>query len=133
MELAKIMCYNTHMKPSMYARYKLELENVYTIETDYGFCNYKVESINEASVEIYLQEVYVLPECRGNRKASVFADLSIKDAENRFKVPVSTIYTTVAVAGNNVEKSLRAITDYGFKLCAANTELIYFKKGILHE
>lgn len=117
-------------KKSLYAQYKEEIENVYTIEEEYGFSNYKVEINEQDKFEIYIEEIYVVPELRGINKAEKLSDLVVKDAEKRFNNKVTRIYGSVALKANNTNKSLRAMTDFGFKLYSANSEIIYFYKEI---
>ena len=119
---------------SMYAEYKKEFENVETVfHKDVGFANYKLEHEHDKTIEIYVQEVFVRSNMRGLRTAAKLTDMAIAHAEHNYKKPVKTVYTTVGVGGATVNSSLRAITEYGFKLIAATPELIYFKKEIDHE
>ena len=119
---------------SLYAAYKEEFENVYTVyEPGIGFANYKLEDELEDVVSIYVQEVYVRPEKRGKKYAAELTDYCIAEAELKYKKPVYRIYTTVGVGGNTTDVSLRAITEYGFKLFKADNELIYFYKELNHE
>ena len=119
---------------SMYAAYKLEFENVHTVyEPGRGFANFKLEKDNGSNIEIYVQEVYVKPSKRGNRIAAELTDYCICDAEVFYDKPVSKVYTTVGIGGNTVDASLRAITEYGFKLLKSDNELIYFYKELTNE
>lgn len=114
---------------SMYAAYKQEFENVFTVyEPEIGFANFKFENENS----IYVQEVYVKPEHRGKRWAAKLTDACLKNAKILNK-NIDKIYTTVGIGGNTVDSSLRAITEYGFKLLSADSKLIYFYKEISHE
>ena len=111
---------------SLYAAYKLEFENVFTVyEPEIGFANFKFEDENA----IYVQEVYVTPEARGQRWAAQLTGKCIKEAKE-INPNINMIYTTVGVQGNTVNSSLRAITEYGFKLLKTDNELIYFYKEI---
>lgn len=115
---------------SMYAAYRLEIENVHTVFIDdIGFANYKFEENNS----IYVQEVFVQSNIRGLKYAAKLTDMCIKDAEDNCDHKIKTIYTTVAPTGKAADKSLRAITDYGFKVLKTDNELIYFYKEINNE
>lgn len=115
---------------SMYAAYKLEFENVHTVTIPHvGFANYKAEGENG----IYVQEVYVVPGARGNKFAATLTDRCIEHAKERSESKINKVYTSVGIGGNTVDASLRAITEYGFKLLSSNSELIYFYKELNNE
>ena len=114
---------------SMYAAYQLEFEDCYTIfEPNKGFANYKVEEHNISNLEIYVKEVYVKPEYRGQKLAASLTDKCIADAEKKYNRKVTKIYTTIGIGGNTVDLSIRSITNYGFKILKADEQLIYFYK-----
>ena len=114
---------------SLYAAYKLEFENVHTvIEPQVGFANYKLEDKNS----IYVQEVYVVPEFRGNRWAAKLTTKCIEDAERKYNIKLNKIYTTIGVGGKTVDSSLQAITEYGFKLLSSSPNLIVFSKELIN-
>lgn len=113
---------------SMYAAYKLEFENVHTVNIDdIGFANWKEEEDG-----IYVQEVFVQPNMRGLKYAAKLTDRCIQNAIAQ-GIEVKRVYTTVGIGGNTVDASLRAITEYGFKLLKADHELIYFYKELNNE
>jgi len=119
---------------SMYAAYTLEFENVQTIyRSEIGFANFSLETKRENSVDIYIQEVYVVPEKRGNKYATSLTNDCIKNARKLYKKPVKTIYTSVGVDGETVNQSLRAITAFGFKLLKSEEKIIYFYKELTNE
>lgn len=119
---------------SMYAAYREEFEDSRTVWIpNTGFANYKPEVITENSAEIYVQEVYVKPANRGVKFAAKLTNLCIEDASETFGVPITKVYTTVAIGGKTIDKSLRSITDYGFKVFKADHELIYFYKELKYE
>ena len=114
---------------SMYANYYEEFENKHTVWIpDVGFANYKFED----DISIYVQEVYVKPEHRGEKLAAILTDMCLADAE-RYGNIITRLYTTVAIGGNTIDQSLRAITAYGFKLLKADEQMIYFYKEISDE
>lgn len=116
---------------SMYADYKLEFEDVRTVfEPGVGFANYSIERSDKTSLDLYIQEVYVVPHNRGHKWAAQLTDNCITECELITGKTVKTIYTTVGVGGNTTHLSLRAITEYGFKLLKSNEKLIYFYKEI---
>lgn len=113
---------------SMYAAYRLEFEGVHTVHMpNIGFANWKPEADG-----IYVQEVYVIPAKRGYRYAAQLTSCCIEDAVQK-NVPVKKVYTTLAIGGKTIDKSIRAITEYGFKILKADQELIYFYKEINNE
>ena len=115
---------------SMYAAYKLELEDVHTVTIpEIGFANYKFEED-----VIYVQEVYVVPFHRGTKSAAKLTDLCITHAKHNSDIKIKNIYTTIGVKGNDtINSSIRAITDYGFKILKTDNELIYFYKELNNE
>lgn len=113
---------------SLYADYKREFEGVHTVwMPEIGFANWKEESDG-----IYVQEVYVSPSMRGLKLAAKLTTKCIKDAISH-GIKVDKVYTTVAIGGATIDKSLRAITEYGFKVLKADHELIYFYKELNNE
>ncbi len=114
---------------SMIADYKLEFEDVHTIFNKAGFANYKFENEHE----IYVQEVYVKPAFRGNKEAATLTDNCIIHAQELKGNAIKNVYTTVAIGGNTIDLSIRAITAYGFKILKADSKLIYFYKEITNE
>ena len=116
---------------SMYAQYKEEYENVFTVmEPEVGFANYKLEKEHEDSVEIYIQEIFVMKNVRGLKQAAKIADKTIKEAEKKFNKRVSMLYGSVGVGSKTSNMSIRAMTAYGFNLLSANEQLIYFYKEL---
>jgi hypothetical protein len=115
---------------SLYALYKKEIENVETIEEDYGFANYSIE-YTENKVIVYVQEIYICHSSRGLKRSAEFVNKCIKKALSD-KHKVTHVMTTVAVNGNNIEPSLKAILNYGFKLDSATSTLLYFSKELLN-
>lgn len=114
----------------MYAAYKEEFEGVYTvIETGIGFANFSIEEDGN----VYVQEVYVKPSKRGKKWASVLTEYCIIEAELITNKPINRVYTSVGLKGKTIDKSLRAITDFGFKVLKANEEIIYFYKDLDNE
>lgn len=111
-----------------YAEYKKEIEGVETVETSYGFGNYSFEIVDKKRI-VYVQEVYVSPNMRGLKLAAELTTLCVDDATKK-KLNPTHVMTTVAVRGKNVEPSMKAILNYGFKLSSATPELIYFIKEI---
>ena len=113
---------------SMYAAYKLEFENAHTVNIeDIGFANWKQEEDG-----IYVQEVFVQPNMRGLKFAAKLTDRCIQNAMGN-GITVNKVYTTVGIGGATIDSSLRAITEYGFKLFKADHELLYFYKELNHE
>lgn len=119
---------------SMYAAYYLEFEDAQTVTIpNTGFANYKLEAESDKNIQIYVREVYVTPHNRGKKYAAKLTDLCIEHATNLYNKPVSTVYTSVGTSGNTTHLSLRAITEYGFKLLKSNESIIYFYKENTHE
>ena len=102
---------------------------MYTIwEPGIGFANWKSEENG-----IYVQEVYVAPGHRGQRWAAKLTDRCLEDAQNRLGSKILTVYTSIGLGGNTIDMSIRAITEYGFKLLSATPEIIYFYKELKDE
>jgi GNAT superfamily N-acetyltransferase len=114
---------------SLYALYREEFEDVYTVFIpNIGFANYKFEPDG-----IYVQEVFVSRNMRGLKYAATLTSMCIEDAERRFNSNVKKVYTTLAIGGNTIDLSIRAITAYGFKILKADKTMIYFYKELNHE
>lgn len=120
---------------SMYAAYKKEFEEVHTVFIkDIGFANWKLELDQDHDINgVYVQEVFVQPNMRGLRYAAKLTDMCIIDCEEKSKMKLNKIFTTVAIGGKTVDLSLRAITGYGFKLLKSDEQLIYFYKELTNE
>lgn len=121
---------NSEHLDSMYARYKEEYENVFTVSNEYGFANYSIEEKDDDFCKIYIQEIYVSPNVRGIKKAHDLADLCIVDAELKTNCIVNTLFGSVSFKSKDPIPSMKTILSYGYKLYKIEGEIIYFYKEI---
>jgi ribosomal protein S18 acetylase RimI-like enzyme len=107
----------------MYKAYLEELHDGKSIvSTDYGFASYWIRE-----KECYIEDIYTKPEYRKAEYASKLADLIAQIAiEQKCKYLTGSVIPTA----NNSTKSLKVLLGYGFKLCLAEENLIWFKKDL---
>lgn len=107
---------------SLYAKYLKETFGKDIVEDAEGFASYSI-----VGNECYVETVYVIPESRCKGKAPFLVDKIAEIAkENGCKYLSTTINPTI----NNPERSMRVITNYGFKLHSCDQFKIYFIKEL---
>tara|TARA_B100000131_G_scaffold11232_2_gene11732 strand:- start:12966 stop:13307 length:342 start_codon:yes stop_codon:yes gene_type:complete len=112
------------MQNSLYAKYILERENKHYFENKYGFVTYTIGSDN-----IYLQDMYVLQECRGKGHARNFLNYIEKIA---LELNKSCIVTSISINAQNPEISIIPIIcgDFKIKKLDEKNSMIYFIKRL---
>ncbi len=110
--------------PSLYAQYIAERGDAKIIELNSGFATYNV--INEK--QVYLMDVFVLPEYRRTHIASELANMVATEGRKQGCVEM---ITTVLPSLVNSTISLKTVIGYGFTVKSAKENLIVFSKGII--
>lgn len=111
---------------SLYSKYKEELENSYISHVEgVGFASW---SRYEDS-GVYVQEVYVSPDKRGNGHCFDIIKQCIRDARKK-DINVREVFTSVDVTINTINLSLKVITKLGFDYYGSDGNTLYFIKEI---
>jgi ribosomal protein S18 acetylase RimI-like enzyme len=107
---------------SLYAQYLSEREGREIVETPLGFATYHIQG-----PDVYIVDIYVIPECRTKGIAAEMADEIAKRARAK---GCTTMFGTVvpSVAGSTA--SLKVLLAYGFSLASSTNDFIVMKKGI---
>jgi hypothetical protein len=107
----------------MYADYLKEHRGDHLIENEFGFAVYRF--LNET--QVYIVDIYVVPEQRKSHEASTIADAIVVVAKAR---GCSELLGTVVPSANKSTESLKVLLGYGMRLKSASDDLIIFSKGI---
>jgi predicted GNAT superfamily acetyltransferase len=110
------------MHKSHYAKYIKEREDKEIIEDDFGFATFVY--LQDC---IYIEDVYVVPEKRGENHSSIYADI-ISDIAK--KEGYSKLLGSVVPSTPGSTASTYVLLNYGFKLLKAEENMIYFMKEI---
>lgn len=108
---------------SLYSQYLTERTDTLIDEYDYGFITYRYLS----ETQVYIVDIYVVPDIRENRCASKMADAVVEKAK---KKGCKELVGTVVPSTKNSTISLKVLLGYGMKLDSASHDLIVFKKEI---
>lgn len=108
---------------SLYANYVRERTEDQIIENDVGFATYRY--LNEK--QVYIVDIYVLPEHRKLGDASAIADSICKDAKQR---GCTELIGSVVPSAKGSTESLKVLLAYGMRLQSSAQDLILFKKDI---
>lgn len=107
---------------SLFREYIRELAGKDVLETEYGFCSYKI-----THDECYLEDVYVIPSKRKSGYGSSLANKVIDLARDR---GCKWVTTSISSENCNPHPSLLAILGFGMKLKKIDKNMAYFYKGI---
>lgn len=107
---------------TMYKAYLAEREGAWTVEAPEGFAVLRV-----LGDSLYLQDVWVKPAYRQLGIARQFLAEAERQAAS---MGISSVITSCSPGAANSDVSMKAIMAVGFKLMAAETDLIWFKKDI---
>jgi ribosomal protein S18 acetylase RimI-like enzyme len=108
---------------SMWKRYLEEKTKDKMLETDKGFATYRY--IDEKTV--YIIDIYVLPDFRKEKVASLLADTVVEEAKAR---GCKKLVGSVVPSANNSTMSLKVLLGYGMTLEASTNDFITFRKDI---
>lgn len=109
---------------SLYAQYIKENRNDECIESDKGFCTYRYLNADQ----VYIVDIYVLPEHRKSKEASNLADLVTIEAKSK---GCKVLLGSVVPSAKNSTASLKVLLGYGMSLDSASNDFIVFKKDIV--
>ncbi len=109
---------------SLYGKYIQEKIGDLILETEEGFATYRY--INEKT-QVYIIDIYVLPEFRKTKLASALADQIVALA--KFEGAKELIGTVNPSVKGSTE-SLKVLLGYGMSLKSASNDLIIFGKEI---
>jgi len=107
---------------SLYKQYIEERESKTVLEESYGFVIYEIKQDY-----IYIQDVYILPDFRGGRKAAQLVDKVLADNKTE---DIKKLITSTDLNAKNVEHSILAIIRYGFKPYMNEESMTYYVKEI---
>lgn len=110
-------------KMSLYAEYLQERTEDFILENDKGFVTWRY--LNER--QVYLIDIYVVPEFRRSQVATTLADYVASIAKNTGR---TELFGTVVPSAKGSNASLKVLWDYGMILYKAEPNLIVMRKDI---
>jgi predicted GNAT family acetyltransferase len=108
---------------SLYAEYLKERTKDLIIETEDGFATYRYLDHGQ----VYIIDIYVVPEKRQKGAASKMADAVVKEAKLKGR---TALIGTVVPSTNHSTISLNVLLAYGMTLASSSNDCIIFKKEI---
>lgn len=108
---------------SLYGKYIKEREDKDIIESDKGFATYKIF----ANGECYLQDLYVIPECRKTGLATEMADKVVEIAREQ---NCGTLVGSVCTDAKGATQNLKVFLNYGMQVNKIVGNMIILKKNI---
>lgn len=109
---------------SMYADYLKERTKDLIVETASGFATYRYLDDDKT---VYIVDIFVIPEDRKSKAASLMADGIVKVAKER---GCTKLIGSVVPSTNNSTTSMKVLLGYGMVLDSAANDFIIFKKEI---
>lgn len=107
---------------SLYAKYIKEREQLEIVENEFGFATYKI-----FGEEVYIQDIYVVPEMRKTGMAKTIADQICFYAKEK---GAKKVFGSVDPNANGATESIKILIAYGMTVHSVNGPLIYFSKDI---
>lgn len=105
---------------SLYGKYIEEREGMEIIEVQVGFATYQFQG-----EDVYLRDLYVVPEARKSGKATYLADLVAGIAKDRgLKGMIGSVSTKDPMATQNIQ----VLLSYGMQFKTASPDLLVFYK-----
>jgi hypothetical protein len=77
--------------------------------------------------ECYIEDIYIIPEKRKSKEASLLADTIVVMAKER---GIKLLTGSVNLKANGKESSMRVLLSYGMSPIATNGDMVYFSKEI---
>lgn len=108
---------------SLYSNYLLERTADQIIENEDGFITYRFLNKNQ----VYIIDIYVLPDRRKSGLAGKLADQVIELAKAR---GCKEALGTVVASTKGSDDSIKILQSYGMKLFSHSNECIVFRKDI---
>lgn len=106
----------------LFIKYKLERENVHTIQVDGGFIMYKY-----LPDFCYIEDFYVVPELRGSGLIYKLAN-QVEDIAK--KAGINKMLGSVVLGSEGAERSLAGCLKHGYKLLKLEGNVIWLQKEI---
>jgi hypothetical protein len=107
---------------SLYADYIKAREGFETLENSHGFAIYKIMDQN-----IYLKDIYILPEKRNSGHATDLADAI---SEIGITQGCTKLLGSVCAFDQNATTNMKVLLAYGFKFLNSTQDMIYFSKEL---
>lgn len=111
---------------SLYGKYIKEQANRDIIESDFGFVTYLYLKNNQ----VYIVDIYVLPEKRRSKYASRLADAVCDEA--RLK-GCTHVLGSADTRSPTFENSLKTLEGYGMKVYKVENSMVYYIKELKKE
>lgn len=108
---------------SLYAKYLIERTDDFIIERPEGFVTYRF--LNED--QVYIVDLFVVPDSRQKHIASSLADLVVELARDK---KCTELLGTVVPSAKNSTISMKVLLGYGMTLKSSSNDLIIFRKEI---
>jgi GNAT superfamily N-acetyltransferase len=108
---------------SMYSEYIKEHRGDEIIETEQGFASYRYLNKNQ----VYIVDLYVLPQFRNENVASSMADKIASIAKSK---GCTKMLGTVVPSANNSADSMKILLAYGMKPSNIEGNMVVFSKDI---
>jgi ribosomal protein S18 acetylase RimI-like enzyme len=108
---------------SLYAEYIAEREDKEIIETDKGFATFKIFD----NKECYLQDIYIIPECRKTGLATEMTDKIVEMAKEK---GCNTLVGSVCVDDKYATRNMKVFLAYGMQIYKTAGTMIFLKKDI---
>lgn len=109
---------------SMYADYLKERTKDLIVETSSGFATYRYLDDDKT---VYIVDIFVIPEDRKSKAATIMADSIAKEAKER---GCKKLIGSVVPSMNNSTASMKVLLGYGMSLDSATNDFIVFRKDI---
>jgi GNAT superfamily N-acetyltransferase len=93
------------------------------VESAHGFATYHFTEEGGC----YIEDIYITPEMRKDKNASLLADSITEIAKER---GCTHLIGSVVPSANNSTISLKVLLGYGFTLVSSDKDLIWFRKEI---
>jgi predicted GNAT family acetyltransferase len=107
---------------SLYADYLKERENFEIIENEMSFASYQIQGES-----LYIKDIYILPELRGQGMATDLADQIVMIGKEK---GCKFIIGTVSPKDPEATRNLKVLLAYGFHLFRSTEDLIYFMRDL---
>lgn len=108
---------------SLYGEYLKERGGDQIIESEFGFVTYRYLDPNQ----VYIVDIYVMPDVRKGGLASDLADKVVSEAK---ACGCTKLIGTVAVGKAWTTTNTKVLLGYGFSISEATADAIIFRKDI---
>lgn len=108
---------------SLYAQYLKERTDDKIIESEQGFITYRYLNNDQ----VYIVDIFVLPEFRKKKWASVFANIVCARAKQN---GCKTLIGSVNPSCHGADDSIKVLMAYGMSVYSSTDNLILFRKDL---